>query len=487
MYLRFQPHLANSAHGKRHINTVPVKLIRAYNTQRKPHVDSHFAAATVRFLKDLAVTFGNDAVFCLSQDDKARVPLGLPAAQKQGPILMKLDYKVKLPDHDWVIAARHKFIPSVYAALDIRKSSVSYSGPTYIAIRSGKHSSSTAFTHALDIERLLQLPAFAPFCHKPIWIFFVDGGPDENPRFPKTLQFASQHFKNNNLDGLFIATHAPHQSASNPVERRMAPLSRDLCGVILPHDTYGSHLDGSGRTIDYDLEVKNFKKAGEVLAEIWSQRIIDGYEVEAEYISPSGGAGSNGTDSAPRGYISEHAPDFLTEEWKSAHVLQSQYLLQIVKCNNLQCCGQSTTNLKSFFHGQFLPTPAKFIQTKEGVKLSDDMDRGVFMDLQTRLSFSFLLRSNLQFDAYCPSVNSKLKERTCTLCLKYFVTKKALLSHKKLHSANTPVLPAIETLEFHDDEPDNMMEAPIESTSPNIFQITNMASWLQQLFEDITE
>lgn len=251
----------------------------------------------------------------------------LPTAQKQGPILMKLDYKVKHPEHDWVIASKHKFIPSVYAALEIRKSSVSYSGPTYIAIRSGKYCSSTAFTHALNIERLLNLRAFAPFCHNPIWIFLVDGGPDENPRFPKTVQFASQHFKNNNLDALFIATHAPHQSASNPVKQRVAPLSRDLCGVILPHDTYGLHLDGSGRTIDLDLELKIFQKAGEVLAEIWSQRIIDGFEVEAEYISPSGGAGSNGTDSTPGGYISEQPLHFLTEEWKSGHVMQPQYLL----------------------------------------------------------------------------------------------------------------------------------------------------------------
>jgi hypothetical protein len=29
----------------------------------------------------------------LSQDDKARVPIGLPAARKQAPLLTHLDYK----------------------------------------------------------------------------------------------------------------------------------------------------------------------------------------------------------------------------------------------------------------------------------------------------------------------------------------------------------------------------------------------------------
>lgn len=55
------------------------------------------------------------------------------------------------------------------------------------------------------------------------------------------------------------------QSAYNAVERRMAPLSRDLAGLILPHDFYGSHLDAQGKTIDSFLEELNFGKAGDVL------------------------------------------------------------------------------------------------------------------------------------------------------------------------------------------------------------------------------
>ncbi len=46
---------------------------------------------------------------------------------------------------------------SVYAALLINDSRVSYSGPTYIAIRSGKHDTSTAVSHATDFERLYGL------------------------------------------------------------------------------------------------------------------------------------------------------------------------------------------------------------------------------------------------------------------------------------------------------------------------------------------
>ncbi|KAJ8949395.1 hypothetical protein NQ318_007493 [Aromia moschata] len=129
--------------------------------------------------------------------DKARVPIGLTAANKQAPLLMHIEYKVSLPDHDFTIAARHKLIRSVYALCEVkpnemgRPEAVSYSGPTYIAIRSGKHSSSTATSHAQDLDTLLTLEPFLKFMKngdgrvKRVLIISSDGGPDENPRYRK--------------------------------------------------------------------------------------------------------------------------------------------------------------------------------------------------------------------------------------------------------------------------------------------------------------
>ena len=88
----------------------------------------------MRALEFVASVFpGPDQVFYLSQGDKARVPLGITAANKQAPILMHVDYRVRLPDHEFVVPDRHKLIPSVYAAIQIRReedgepSAVSYS------------------------------------------------------------------------------------------------------------------------------------------------------------------------------------------------------------------------------------------------------------------------------------------------------------------------------------------------------------------------
>ena len=65
-----------------------------------------------------------------------------------------------------------------------------------------------------------------------------------------------------------MATNAPGRSAFNRVERRMAPLSNKMAGIILPHDYYGTHLDSQGNTTDIVLEAQNFKKAGETLASV---------------------------------------------------------------------------------------------------------------------------------------------------------------------------------------------------------------------------
>lgn len=106
-YLHLLPRLSNSIEGKRHINTVPVKLRRARNDVHRQHIDTEFAKATLKNLETLASILGPQQVIFLSQDDKTRVPLGITAANNETPILMHLEYRVKLPDHDWVVAEKH--------------------------------------------------------------------------------------------------------------------------------------------------------------------------------------------------------------------------------------------------------------------------------------------------------------------------------------------------------------------------------------------
>lgn len=115
---------------------------------------------------------------------------------------------------------------------------------------------------------------------------------------------------------MFVATNAPGRSAFNRVERRMAPLSKHLTGVVLPYDTYGTHLDARGKTFDVDLELKNFQAAGEALAELWNELVIDSFPVSASYEGPNAEAA---------------VPESVDAVWYSKHVRESQYCLQVKK------------------------------------------------------------------------------------------------------------------------------------------------------------
>ena len=162
-YLRVIPKRSDSHDGKCHVHTVPVKIRRAQNNLRNKHQDANFCFATKQYMKDIVSLFGANNLFVLSVDDKAKVPIGVTAANKQTPLIMHVDYEIRLPDHDFVKATKHKLTPSVYAACEIRSTSsktapeIFYSGPTYIAIRSGKHDSSTAYSRGRDFDYALEL------------------------------------------------------------------------------------------------------------------------------------------------------------------------------------------------------------------------------------------------------------------------------------------------------------------------------------------
>ncbi|CAF4807130.1 unnamed protein product [Rotaria sp. Silwood1] len=539
LYYRLLPHRASSIEGRRHIQTVPVRLRRAQNDEHGKHEDGHFATATIRYMKDLASIFGNDCVFYLSQDDKCKVPLGLPAARVQAPMLMHLDYRIRLPDHDWTVAPRHQLTPSVYAACLLSEDGdLGYSGPTYIAVRSAKHDQSNADSHATDFDRLVNLKEFEKVARdesgqvKPIVIVTVDGGPDENPRFPKTLVASIKKFKRYNLDALFVLTHAPGQSAYNIVERRMAPLSHDLAGLILPHDHFGSHLNDSGVTINVDLEKLNFRKAGQILAETWNQTVIDGFPCFAEYINPPATSederrqidvkvvmdellrqvcaeeeaeeGHEFRISASEEYYQENArparekfgelPKYdIDEYWCAMHVLQTQYTLQIVRCNSMECCGPWRSNYIEVFPHRFLPSPVPFERTPYGIRMAEkDYQKGQFYgSLFQRIQFHGVVIENTQnemlpFDYCCSSVKKELRKRTCKICNQYIPSAYRMKNHYRIHAQHyedfdheqDDTLPQSSTTNDINNSNDNQ-----PTTAPPVFK-AEMLDWLRSDFDD---
>lgn len=68
-YYRLLPKRSNGVDGKRHVNTVPVRLGRARNDFHKEHIDTSFAKTSIRHLEELASYLGPDMVALVSQDD----------------------------------------------------------------------------------------------------------------------------------------------------------------------------------------------------------------------------------------------------------------------------------------------------------------------------------------------------------------------------------------------------------------------------------
>ncbi|CAF4527992.1 unnamed protein product [Rotaria sp. Silwood2] len=95
---------------------------------------------------------------------------------------------------------------------------------------------------------------------------------------------------------------------------------------VLPYNYYGNDLDESGKTIDDALELPNFQRPD-----------------DAEVVNE---------------------PENLL--WSSEHIRQSQYLLQIVRCNNNKCCKPWRSYYFQIINQRFIPSPLAFHMSKLG-------------------------------------------------------------------------------------------------------------------------
>jgi hypothetical protein len=78
VYLRLLPKRSNSHEGKRHIVTVPVRLIRAQNDFHSNHSDGKFCTATIKFLEEVASILGPNKRFLCLKTTRHEFRLDLP-------------------------------------------------------------------------------------------------------------------------------------------------------------------------------------------------------------------------------------------------------------------------------------------------------------------------------------------------------------------------------------------------------------------------
>lgn len=200
----------------------------------------------------------------------------------------------------------------------------------------------------------------------------------------------------------------------------MAPLSRDLAGLVIDHQQLGAHLNEKGETIDIELEKKNFAAAGKILEEIWSETVIYNYPTVAKYICPE----DSEIDDV----------EAMSPEWMSKHVRDSHYFLQVVKCYDRNCCSDPRSNYFKVIN-RFIPAP---MCIGEGASLTDDT-KNKFSPLFLRMAlndekFQKGTVKEVPFDKCCPSLRDIIQDRTCELCGIYHGTKKSLAKHLRICS-----------------------------------------------------
>jgi hypothetical protein len=412
-----QPRHQNTFAARRHHHPAKVGLASVARTEMKTHVDEHYCLASVKAARIFAEVFADETII-ISQDDKAKVGLGVPAVGRTFKTIQTVNEPVTVEDHDFPFGSKMKLIPSVYLIINPGDSSDTLrTGQLSIFIRPEYFIGTSSTTHMADLESIISNEIFSTTLKqenkvKPILILLVDGGPDENPKHMKNIIQYAHLFRSLDLDYLTVRTHAPGQSAYNPVERSMASLSEKLAGVTLPIDKFGSHLNSQGNVIDEELARRNFKYSGEKLCDIWNRDNIHGKPVTVEYVEQE------------RIPFDEPEP-LISWGWIENHTQICRYSLDIKKCKDRECCDEyrapDIAILLDENNGFFPP----LIKGKDGH----------FINPIHALQYYDKLKM-LKYDRCCPSISQELHQRLCcNICGKYFPTLTYIKEHKRnIHS-----------------------------------------------------
>ncbi|CAG8614977.1 19438_t:CDS:2, partial [Cetraspora pellucida] len=163
----------------------------------------------------------------ISQDDKTKVPLGIPAVGRIFIIVQSSHELVAIP------GSKQKLIPSVYLTIDPE------------GLNDSLCNKNSVLNNMLKLKNKF----------KPILVLLVDDGPDENPRHFKNIKEYSKLFIKLNLDYLTVRTYAPGQSVYNPVECSMSTLLGKLA----------DYIHGKEVIVEYvDEQIDNFNKVSDI-------------------------------------------------------------------------------------------------------------------------------------------------------------------------------------------------------------------------------
>ena len=186
-------------------------------------------------------------------------------------------------------------------------------------------------------------------------------------------------------------------------------------------------------------------------------------------------------------------------------MFQTQYTIQIIRCTKPECCGPWRSNYIQVFPHRFLPPPVPFNRSSGGVRLAE-LESSLaniqpispyYGTLFQRIQFHGIVMHGTQnlllpFDSYCPSIQTKLQSRICSICKQYIPTAARLRNHYRVHQQRYALIKIdlnngkeeelIDELDPID--PSEMPLCQINPTHNGVFLFSDMVEWLKSDFED---
>ena len=130
--------------------------------------------------------------------------------------------------------------------------------------------------------------------------------------------------------------------------------------------------------------------------------------------------------------------DAASQQWRTAHVRESQYCLQLVRCNDQQCCTPWRSPLQNLLPCRFLPNPVSAKHSGQRIVTSSADNAPTFLPLFVNLQLNSVVQKEKMegfiippYDLYCPSVQPHLAKRCCSVCGIYHASIKSAMNHKK--------------------------------------------------------
>lgn len=230
--LQFWPKTPSSKAAMHYTGRLKVKFKIQQRQWRRDHVDSHYAAALFRYMREYALMVRDYCQFvCL--DDKHKIKVGEPdcpvaSAERGRRVPMRANQSLQAGDHDFT---KFGIVPSVTFILDIPDSIEEswYTGSVHVGVKDAIFEPSSPLRHACELyNTLMSLPL-----RKSILFLYTDGGPDHRLTYLSVQISLITLFLKLDLDFLCAGRTAPYHSWKNPVERVMSVLNLGLQCIAL--------------------------------------------------------------------------------------------------------------------------------------------------------------------------------------------------------------------------------------------------------------